>query len=219
MSAMHLELLLVRHGATEWNAAGRYQGHTDVPLSREGRAQAAMLAPVLAPLEDRAPLVFSSDLGRARETAALACPWALSHQDARLRELAFGALEGLTYEESAARFGDRFIAWLEDPAAMAPPGGETLTQLHDRLDDWLSTLPDAGCVIAFTHGGVVRALLSRLRGAPFDAGIRVEPASVVQLMTKPGAGAWSVAGSGPARTQERTPVPGFVMRIIEGEAQ
>lgn len=180
------ELLLVRHGETAWNAAGRYQGHFDAPLSPNGATQAAVLAPLLAPLAARAPVVFSSDLARARVTAAIACPWAYVQSDARLRELAFGEFEGLTHDECMRLFGERYAAWIDNPLMIAPSGGETMPQLQCRITDWLRALPMGGCAIAFTHGGVVRALISRARGSEFDPCIPVPPASAVWIRVHDG---------------------------------
>lgn len=177
----HLEVLLIRHGETEWNVQRRYQGHTDVPLSEVGMQQAQALAERLLSLRERTTLVYSSDLLRARQTAALACPWAEPRYDPRLRELKFGDFEGWTYDENLTRFGPRFADWIATPLIAPPPGGETIDDLEARLDKWLSELPDTGCVIAFTHGGVLRTLASRVNGTRFDSALRIPPASAVWL--------------------------------------
>ena len=90
-------LLLVRHGETDWNRLGRWQGHSDTPLNARGREQARELAPQL----DGVDVVYSSDLARARETAEILAEelGADVRLDARLRERGFGAWEGLTAAE------------------------------------------------------------------------------------------------------------------------
>ncbi|HEY3117346.1 MAG TPA: histidine phosphatase family protein [Chloroflexota bacterium] len=126
-------VILVRHGATEWNESGRLQGHGDVPLSSLGQQQAQQLAKRL----QREPITsaFASDLMRARQTAETILagrdlPLRISR---RLREMAFGAWEGLTSEEIEKGFTTEWHRWIGDPLRIAPPGGESLTQLRRRV--------------------------------------------------------------------------------------
>jgi len=132
------ELLLVRHGETDWNAAGRLQGHTDRPLSDSGREQARRLADELA--EEQLDGIYSSDLARARETAEivgerLRLPVAL---DPDLREKDWGTWEGLTpaerlevelVGESTEQHEKRMLAALGRIAAKHP-GGRVLVVTH-----------------------------------------------------------------------------------------
>lgn len=103
-------LILVRHGETDWNAQRRIQGSTDIPLNENGRTQARETAAALVErFGDTRPLVVSSDLSRARETAEIIA--AVLGVDAprtypQLRERAYGVAEGLSIEEYRARFGD-----------------------------------------------------------------------------------------------------------------
>src|ERR1039458_9457952 len=115
----------IRHGETEWNAAGRLCGRTDVPLSDAGRRQAQLLALRLKPIPFAA--LYSSPLRRALETASI-----LGHAierepvaDFRLVELSYGAWEGRTYEESKRANPDVYRAWERDPGSVAPPEGES----------------------------------------------------------------------------------------------
>ncbi|HEX7051917.1 MAG TPA: histidine phosphatase family protein [Longimicrobiales bacterium] len=117
----------------------------------------------------RTPTVYTSDLRRARRTAALALPGIRAIPEPRLRELDFGAFDGRSYDENLAAFGDAFRAWIADPARVPPPGGERLDELEARVLDWLAGLPRDGHVIAFTHGGPIRVILAHLRGVPFTA--------------------------------------------------
>src|SRR5512139_4231488 len=120
----HRHLLLARHGETDWNAAGRWQGHTDIPLNEIGRAQAAALADRLR--SEGIGAVVTSDLSRARHTAeivagALGVPVALV--DPGLREQRFGSFEGLTPRECEERYPGDWARYVADPRA-GPPGGE-----------------------------------------------------------------------------------------------
>jgi broad specificity phosphatase PhoE len=129
-------LIVVRHGRTAWNATGRYQGHADRPLDATGRAQAAGLVPVLAPL--RPVRIVTSDLRRARDTAApLARASGLAlHPDPGLREVDVGAWEGLTRAEAAERHPDEMAAW-ERGDDVARGGGETRRAAGVRAADAL----------------------------------------------------------------------------------
>ena len=155
-------LALIRHAESEWNAAGRWQGHGDPPLSARGREQAASLAAELAPL--RFELVVTSDLARAVETGA-----ALAHAlgiaplaCAGLRELDVGRWSGLTRREIAA--GDaEALARFDSGDPAAPAGGaESRADLARRVHASLATLRarQAGRRTAVvTHAGVLRAVL------------------------------------------------------------
>jgi len=168
-------LFCARHGETDWNALGRFQGHTDIPLNDAGRTQARGLAERLR--GERLGAVVSSDLSRARETGeivarVLGIPFA--YVDADLRERNMGAFEGLTRTECAARFPDEWRAWLSDPRN-APVGGEGHEALSTRVAaaahravERLAT--SEGSVLAVSHGGAMRALVIAL-GEPTPAPI------------------------------------------------
>lgn len=166
---MRRSIVLVRHGETEWNRLGRWQGRTDVPLSDRGRAQAVALAGRLR--GQCVTHIVSSDLLRARETAeilsrALGVP--LLAADPDLRERGFGCFEGLTREECAARFADAWQAYRADPRIM-PPGGESHDEVvarmrrgYHRLHAALTAETDVGVLVS--HGGSLRALVGALTG-------------------------------------------------------
>lgn len=180
-----LTLVLVRHGESEHNAARRYHGHGDAPLTPTGRAQALTLRDRLAPLMSSKPLrVVSSDLGRARETASIALPHHALTFDPRLRELNFGAFEGCSHEACLAMHGALYRGWLIGPSSIRPPGGETLAELETRVLDWLDTQPRNGVTIAITHGGPIFVLLARLLDIPFDAARRagLAPGDGIRLL-------------------------------------
>ncbi len=157
------EILLVRHGESTSNLAGRWQGQGDGPLSPLGRAQAAALGAALDGLDLTA--VISSDLQRAADTArALGRPVRV---DARWRELDVGRWEGLTADEVAAAFPNDLDALQGDPDARMG-GGESWTELTDRSHAAFGTVAGALApgdrVAVVCHGGVILALLERLLG-------------------------------------------------------
>jgi alpha-ribazole phosphatase len=165
-------LLLVRHGETAWNAAGRLQGHTDVPLSPHGRQQAATLARLLA--AESVQAVYASDLQRAWETALiLAVPTGLQVQhEPRLREITFGHWEGLTLADLQQHHATALAAWRADPMQVAPPGGETLAQVSSRVQAVMAPLAATGqehTVVLVAHGGSLRVLLCLALGLPPQA--------------------------------------------------
>ncbi len=145
----HRELWLVRHGETPASRGRTLAGWVDVPLTERGEAQAAALRPVLA--DARFDGVWSSDLVRAVTTARLA--WGEPARDRRLREISFGALEGVGYmamEKDARDALMRFEGFIA-------PGGEGFEDLRARVLSFVDDLPP-GRHALFTHGGVVRLL-------------------------------------------------------------
>jgi broad specificity phosphatase PhoE len=153
-------LLLVRHGETTWNVERRFQGQQDSPLTERGRWQAERLAERLRPLPIAA--IYSSDLGRTMATAdVLASPLGLPVQPAPpLREGSFGLYEGATYAELVERYGEAVTRWAADPVDLAPPEGETLRAMHERVAAFVRTTVAAhagATVLLVAHGGSVRA--------------------------------------------------------------
>lgn len=177
-----LELWLVRHGESVWNREGRVQGRSDPPLSALGRRQAERLAPRLAAAHFSA--AYSSGILRASETARLALPSLQAEPDARLRELDFGAWEGRRWREVAQTDRAALDAWFLEPYTSHPPAGETYEALSTRVWEWRISLPEAGRVVAFTHGGPIRSLLYKLTSAPFAQSWRFEvgAASLTKLV-------------------------------------
>ena len=162
-----MRLLLVRHGVTLNNLQGRYTGQTDVPLSPLGERQAIMLAKRLA--EEPLDVIVASDLQRARATAEIiARHHALPvYEDAALREIAFGEWEGFTHAEIRAREEALVRGWRTDAINYAPPGGETVSQLHDRVVEALTrwrTQYSQATVLWAAHGGVIGVLICHLLG-------------------------------------------------------
>jgi len=149
-----LELWLVRHGETPASRGRTLAGWTHVPLTHEGERQAAALRPRLA--GQRFDSVWASDLDRALQTARLA--WGEPLQDARLREMSFGGLEGQAWEALSATERDALTRF----SGFTAPGGESFDALRTRVLAFVDSL-GPGRHLLFTHGGVVR-LLSRETG-------------------------------------------------------
>jgi len=170
-------IVLVRHGETEWNRIRRVQGHTDVPLNDEGRRQARALAEELD--GEQVDAVYSSDLGRARETAEILAETRGGNVIAlpALREKHFGTWEGLTDTEVHARF--------PDAAAGGWGDGETTEQLALRVVAALEEIAAAhagGLVLVVTHGGPLRAILRHVE----SDGSPVANCGVVRLVARAG---------------------------------
>jgi probable phosphoglycerate mutase len=164
-------VLFARHGETSWNLEARWQGHTDIALNERGRAQAVALAGRLRAFG--VGHVVTSDLGRARETAEIVARELALGQvsvDPRLRERGFGAFEGLTRDECAARFPEIWAAYQEDRRVM-PPGSEPHDQVLRRVDDGvrhaLTAAPANGPVLIVGHGGALRLFLAATFDRPF----------------------------------------------------
>lgn len=161
--------VLVRHGATDWNRDGRYQGQADPPLNEQGLAQADQLARQLAsqPIE----ALYSSDLRRARDTAerigrALGLPVRI---DPRLREIHQGAWEGMLVDDIAARYPAEWQAIQDDPLHARAPGGESVAEVARRAMDCLEDLAarhPLGPVAIVSHGLTLACLLCQARGLP-----------------------------------------------------
>lgn len=181
-----IRLLLVRHGETDWNAQRRYQGQTDVPLNETGQRQVAALAKHLAGEEISA--ILASDLQRARQTAlAIAAHHGLPfREEPRMREIALGDWEGLAYAQVRERWAEKMNAWFADPLHVAPPGGETLAQVADRVQsviEEVTRLGVDGTVILASHGGPLRVLLCLVLGMDVQAHwrFRLDVASISEL--------------------------------------
>lgn len=164
-------VVLWRHGRTAWNAARRFQGHSDIALDEVGLRQARSAAPLLATLGPSK--IVSSDLGRARQTAeALADLTGLEVQiDPDLRETFAGGWEGLGREELQARFGDELAAWAAG-SDLAPGGGERRSEVAARMDAAIdrafADVPPGGVLVVVTHGGSARAAIGSMLGLPSD---------------------------------------------------
>lgn len=155
-----LEIIVARHGETTWNSEGRYQGHTDIPLSQTGREQARELGNALADLHFDA--IYASDLSRAHETAhRIAESRRLAvEQDPVWREVCFGRFEGQLRADIDI---EELLGLLRMPGLVGKDGVETLEAFHLRLGNAFRALCSRHAgderVLLVAHGGVLRSLL------------------------------------------------------------
>lgn len=166
-------ILAIRHGETAWNVDTRIQGQLDIPLNDKGRWQAARVARALA---GREPLdaVYTSDLARAHDTArAISEATGTPLQPHRgLRERAFGLFQGRTFAEIETELPAEALQWRRRVPDWAPPGGESLRQMRERVLDTLHTLAGAhpgGLVVLVAHGGVLDLLYRAATGLDLQA--------------------------------------------------
>lgn len=163
------EVILIRHGETDWNVQGRFQGQIDVPLNALGERQAARVAERL--MHERVDVLYCSDLLRTRQTAApaeLKLQLTAAH-DVAFREQHFGVLEGMSFDEVRARHPDELAAWMLHDPDYTLPEGESVRRFHSRVVGALHTLAarHAGERLAVvTHGGVLDMLYRTVNGLP-----------------------------------------------------
>lgn len=172
MSSEATRVLVIRHGETDWNAAARIQGGTDIALNERGRWQAQQLARALA--GERIDAVYSSDLQRAHQTASAIAglSGAAHHVDVRLRERGFGEFEGLTFDEIAQRWPEASERWRRRDPDFGPGGGERLVDFYERSVEAAGRLAaaHAGQHLALVaHGGVLDCLYRAATGLALNA--------------------------------------------------
>jgi broad specificity phosphatase PhoE len=161
-------ILLARHGESDWNAAGRWQGHADRPLTAAGREQAELLAGALA--GERLDAAYASDLRRAWETAEIAV--AQQGLDVvrlyELREVDVGSWSGLTRVEVEKRFPDGVRRWQSGRTGWS--GGESYEEMARRVVAAVRRIAaghEGGRVLAVSHGGSIRAVKAQALGLTF----------------------------------------------------
>jgi probable phosphoglycerate mutase len=178
VSGPQRRVLLLRHGRTEWNASGRFQGQLDSALDGIGRAQAEAAAVAVATMQPDA--IVSSDLSRTMDTArAVSLSTGLQvAPDKRLREIDLGSWQGLTRAEARSRFPDEYAAWQAGSDARRGDG-ETYAEVGARavacIEEWLSQLGPGATLVAVTHGGTARATIGTLLGFDPDLYWRLAP--------------------------------------------
>lgn len=164
-------IYLVRHGETEWNHCGRYQGHSDIPLNDRGRYQAELLRERLRKVTLHR--VYTSDLKRARETATIiARPHNLEVTEVRgLRELNFGAWEGMTSKEIAANYPREWEIWRKKTACMITPQGENFQELRARAWTAFENIVRENSqknILLVAHGGSLRTIICNVLKMELD---------------------------------------------------
>lgn len=179
-------VILARHGRTEWNRLGRYQGRSNPPLSDAGHVDAVALAFALR--AERLAAIVSSPLRRAFATAqrvAEMCGDGRVQVDRRLVEISFGTWEGRTQAEIRAETPEALRRWKRNPETMQFPAGETLTRARARLRSFLADLaetplPGEGAVLVVTHAGLIRLACLDAAGLGLEhfRTVAVEPGAV-----------------------------------------
>ena len=166
------ELIVIRHGETEWNRAGKQQGQLDTNLSELGRAQAQALADALA--GEHFDALYGSDLGRAMQTARAIAPRVNLEiaPDPRLRERHLGIMQGMTLAEFRREHPRGYACFCGDDPDYGLPDGESIRQRHDRsvaCAEELAARHTGRRLLIVTHGGVLDSFLRRAVGLDLAA--------------------------------------------------
>ena len=167
-----MRFFLVRHGETEWNKLGRFQGHEDISLNERGMAQAKETA--RAALEWGHCAIYSSPLVRTVQVAeeiTKVTPMTVSKEPG-LKELSLGDLEGVTGEQMREEWPIVFAQWRANPEKMSMPNGESLVQLRERawkviLDIEEKHTPEDS-VVVISHNFTIRSIVGELLGQPLE---------------------------------------------------
>ena len=171
-------VVLLRHGRTEWNATGRFQGQLEAPLDVMGKAQAIAAAAAVAEMNPDA--IVSSDLSRTADTAAaVGAETGLDVVlDPRLREINLGQWQGLSRAEARERFPEEYAGWQAGDDRRRGDG-ETYEEVGLRATEcvleWLDRLGAGATLLAVTHGGTARATIGTLLGFDPDLYWRLAP--------------------------------------------
>jgi broad specificity phosphatase PhoE len=182
-----LEVVLVRHGATDWNLQGRCQGSSDRALSEAGERQAEKVALNLS--REKLSAVYSSGLLRARRTAHfISQPHGLPVRiENDVRELDHGALEGLTFEEIKDQYPEFIRRWRTEPAELQVPGGERLIDVQRRAWQGLNRIAERheknDNVVVVSHNFPILGIICHITGTDLNKyrSFRLEPGGHTRL--------------------------------------
>jgi probable phosphoglycerate mutase len=173
MEYPNIRILLIRHGETDWNRNGRFQGRSDLPLNQKGRDQAHALA--LALKDEPLTAIYSSPLARALETAHFIKDFHPSvplFEEEGLVEMNLGEFEGMEAQRWVVEYPDFIKRWRETPASVAMPGGESLQEVQARAIQALERItrrhPAESTLLICSHNFVNRALLCYVLNVPLD---------------------------------------------------
>ena len=165
-----MKFFVVRHGETDWNKLGRFQGHTDISLNDRGLSQASETA--VASEDWGYTAIYSSPLVRTVQVAeeiAKVTPMLVS-QEPGLKELNLGDLEGVTGEEMRNDWPALFAAWRTDPEKMSMPNGESLGELRDRTWQVILDIEQKhssdDSIVVISHNFAIRSIVNELLGMP-----------------------------------------------------
>lgn len=204
---------ITRHAETEANVLGIWQGHTDSPLTQSGKANAMRLGKRLArSLASSIDFCYSSDLGRAHETAKLITA-ETGHSiriDPRLREINLGIFQGLTITQIKDRYPAEWDALQERGPGYAVPGAESTLQHRDRIVGYLEYLAEkhpGATLLIIAHGGSLNMLLKHTVGAPFDRTRRFTVTNCALNKFSLSGGEWQLHTWGDCSHLENLPEP------------
>ena len=189
-----MEVVLVRHGATDWNLQGRCQGSSDRLLSEAGERQAEEVAANLS--QEKLSAVYASGLIRARRTAQfISRPHGLPVRiENDVRELDHGALEGLTFNEIKEQYPDFIQRWRTEPAELQVPGGERLIDVQRRAWKGLNRIVERHekreTVVVVSHNFPILGIICHVTGTHLNSyrSFHLEPCGHTRLQLD--AGAW-----------------------------
>ena len=191
-----MELVLVRHGETQWNVAGRFRGRADVPLNERGRQQATATAERIA-REWKPAAIYASPIVRAEQTAARVANelWMEPSSDERLSDIDYGAWQGLTRDEVAARFPAELAMFESTPSLLRIPNGEDFTSVRQRVTAFLADIEArhaSETIAVIGHTEVNRILLLIALHLPTDALWRIEQHPCAISLLRCDAQQWTV---------------------------
>ena len=171
------QLILIRHGETDYNLEAKYCGFSNPPLNSKGILQAKKLKSKLNRLNLKVDKVYSSDLKRALETAEIVFPNKPLQLTSDFREMNFGIFEGLNYQEIMQKYPQVYIRWIDDPLNTRLPEGEGLVDLFGRVKRGLSkifTQDKAKTIAIVTHAGPIRVILCEMLGYKLEHFWKIE---------------------------------------------
>jgi broad specificity phosphatase PhoE len=182
-----MQIVLLRHGATDWNLQGRCQGSSDRRLNEVGVRQAEQIATQLS--NETIHAIYSSSLERARQTAQLVSrPHHLPviiEED--VRELDHGELEGLTFNEIKEKFSEFLVGWRTEPAELQVPGGERLADVAQRAWHALTRIAQRhrfnDTVVVVSHNFPILGIVCRLTGTDLNnyRSFHLDPCGVTRI--------------------------------------
>ena len=192
-----MQIVLVRHGATDWNLEHRCQGSSDRDLSDVGLRQAEEIAERLR--QEPIDAVYSSDLKRARRTAELISG---HHKlpvviETSIRELDHGQLEGLTFNEIKQNYGDFLVRWRSEPAHLQVPGGERLADVAERAWSGLTQIvtrhQTSDTIVVVSHNFPIVGIVCRITGTHLNdyRNFHLDPCGISRLHQNSD-GSWQV---------------------------
>ena len=182
-----MQIILLRHGATDWNLQSRCQGSSDRELNEVGVRQAEQIAAHLS--SEIIDAIYSSNLQRARHTAHLV---SLPHQlpvlvEDEIRELDHGELEGLTFNEIKEKHGEFLKLWRTQPAEIQIPGGESLAHVTERawtaLNRIVARHPEEANIVVVSHNFPILGIVCRITGTHLNhyRNFHLDPCGVTRL--------------------------------------